>query len=68
MNFSISFCASRTTQRPSKYMRKCCEMDKVIKMTRIVSAQLHEQLLEDVGVLGKEPAVGLGKHLVHGLL
>lgn len=40
----------------------------MIKLTRIISAQLHKQLLEDVCVLGEEPAVGLGKHLVHGLL
>lgn len=40
----------------------------MIKLTRIISAQLHKQLLEDVRILGEEPAVGLGKHLVHRLL
>lgn len=38
------------------------------KPTRIISAKLHEQLLEDVCILSEEQAVGLGKHLVHGLL
>ena len=42
-------------------------MDKVLT-TRIVSAQFHKQLLEDVRILGEEPAVGLGEHLVHRLL
>lgn len=36
--------------------------------TRIISAKLHKQFLEHVGILGEEPAVGLGEHLVHGLL
>lgn len=43
-------------------------MDKVMKITRIISAQLHKQLLEHVRVLSEKPAVGLGKHLVHRLL
>lgn len=38
------------------------------ELTRIISAKLHKQLLEDVCILGEEPSVGLGKHLVHRLL
>lgn len=52
------------TTRPSRIRLRW----KWLKLTRIISAQLHEQLLEDVWVLREEAAVGLGKHLVHGLL
>lgn len=44
------------------------EVVDVIKLTRIISAKLHEQLLEDMCILGEEPAIGLREHLVHRLL
>lgn len=50
---------------PFKHRRDSGEVQNI---TRIISAQLHEQLLEDVWVLCEESAVRLCEHLVHGLL
>lgn len=57
------YCFTKT-MRPPEFMR----LGQVMKPTGVISAKLHKQLLEDVGILSEEQAVGLGKHLVHRLL
>lgn len=58
--FFSKYCSTKTRGTP--------ELIRMMKPTGVISAELHKQLLKDVCILSEEQAVGLGKHLVHGLL